>query len=97
MPANTALELLTAYREKARRNPSADRRTLFKYLLWDRFRNRMILDEDIEEMAAASRNLCELTFRVIAREKPHMAEGRLAQAVRDQLRQFFTLNAPDEV
>ena len=96
MPApDTALELITAYRLKRARNPLADRATLYKYLLWDRFSGRMVLDAELDEMARDAGNLLELTLRVIGREKPGLAAGSLRQPLERELRRFFELNAPD--
>lgn len=96
MPSQTALEILKAYQEKKRLNPDAPRPTLFKYIVWDRFRDRMIMDEELEEMVTGSRNLQELTYKIIAREKAHLLENGLDTAVNDELSKFFDLNAPDE-
>jgi hypothetical protein len=96
MPTDTALEILAAFRQKRRLNPAADRATLFKYVLWDRFKGRMILDSDIDRMVAQSSTLGDLAFHVLAREKPAMTDGRLEQTAREAIRKYFVLNCPDE-
>lgn len=95
MPSNTAMEIFSAYKAKQQQNPSADQATLFKYILWDRFRNAMITDADIEQIARQARNLNELSYAVLSREKPAMAEGVLAKSARDAIKQFFSMNFPD--
>jgi len=96
MPATTALELLTAYKLKVRQNPAADRATLFKYLLWDRFKGKMIMDAELNEMATSSSNLSELSFKVLSREKPSMVAGKLGSDAQTAIKQFFVMNFPDE-
>lgn len=95
MPASTALEMLTAYKLKRRQNPSADKSTLFKYILWDRFDGTMVLDAELNEMAATSESLNELTLKVLAREKPTMAAGQLKQDAQKAIDHFFAMNLPD--
>lgn len=95
MPSNTAMEIFSAYKTKQQQNPSADQATLFKYILWDRFKNVMITDADIERIARESKNLNELAYAVLSREKPSMAEGVLAKSAKDAIKQFFSMNYPD--
>lgn len=95
MPTDTAMAVLTAYKAKRRANPAADRTTLYKYILWDRFSGAMVSDAEILEMAASSRSLSELAFAVLAKEKPAMAQGSLADSAREAIRQFFAMNHPD--
>lgn len=97
MPATTALELFNAYKLKIRQNPGASRTTLFKYLLWDRFKGKMIMDAELNEMATSSANLSELSFKVLSREKPNMVAGNLEAAAKSAIKQFFVMNSPDEV
>jgi len=96
MPTTTALELLNAYKLKVRQNPTADRATLFKYLLWDRFSGKMVTDAELGEIATSSRNLAELTFKVLSREKPNMVAGGLEKASMTAIKQFYVMNFPDE-
>ena len=95
MPTDTAMEILSAYRRKRDQNPTADRTTLFKYVLWDRFSGRLVADSELADMAAASATLSELAFNVLKRERPAMAEGRLEQSARDAIRTYFRMNYPD--
>ncbi|WP_022662695.1 hypothetical protein [Paucidesulfovibrio longus] len=97
MPTDTALALIKAYKEKRARNPGAGRRTLFKYLLWDRFEGRMIMDSELDEMAAQSSNLYELTLKVVERERPALASPATRPALEKELLRFFQLNAPDQL
>jgi hypothetical protein len=94
MPTDTAMDTLRAYRLKQKQNPNADRTTLFKYILWDRFSGRLVPDAELTAMAESSASLAELAFAVLAREKPAMAEGRLAASARDAIRRFFEMNYP---
>lgn len=97
MPAaDIGLELLNAYKVKRRQNPLADRATLFKYLLWDRFQGKMILDAEIEDMAAEAANLSELALAVLMRERPHLDSPETRQSAARELERFFRLNAPDQ-
>lgn len=96
MPTEIALEILKAYREKQRLNPGAPRATLFRYIVWDRFQGRMIMDSELDAMAAASSSLQELAYTIIAREKPHLVRDSLARTVDQELTKFFELNAPEE-
>ena len=89
------METLRAYRLKQKQNPNADRSTLFRYILWDRFSGKLVTDGELDAMAASSNTLAELAFTVLAREKPALAEGRLARSARDAIRQFFVMNYPD--
>lgn len=95
MPATVALDILNAYKLKRTQNPAADRNTLFKYLLWDRFKGKMIMDSELDEMAASSNTLSELTLKVLVREKPAMAGGRLEQDAKKAIDQFFSMNFPE--
>lgn len=97
MPLSIAREILDAYERKRRKDPSADRATLYKHLLWDRFQGRMILDEELEDMARNSANLLELTLRVLEREKPNVLARGLRGSVEHELNLFFKLNAPGEL
>ncbi|MGE4293691.1 MAG: hypothetical protein AB7E32_15950 [Desulfovibrio sp.] len=97
MPTDTALELIRAYKEKRARNPQAGRRTLFKYLLWDRFEGRMIMDSELEEMAEQCSTLYELTLKVVERERPALASPATRPALEKELLRFFQLNAPDQL
>ncbi|WP_147819791.1 hypothetical protein [Salidesulfovibrio onnuriiensis] len=96
MPTEIALEILKAYRDKQRLNPGAPRSTLFKYIVWDRFKGRMIMESELDSMATTSTSLQELAYKVIAREKPHLVRDSLAKTVDDELTRFFELNAPEE-
>lgn len=89
------METLKAYRLKQKQNPNTDRTTLFRYILWDRFSGRMVTDEELNSMAASADTLAELAFAILTREKPTLAEGRLARSARDAIRQFFVMNYPD--
>jgi len=91
-----ALEILKAYREKVRLNPAAPRATLFKYIVWDRFKGRMIMDAELDAMATSSTCLQELVYKIVAREKPHLVRDTLAMTVEQELTKFFELNAPEE-
>ncbi|MEF2145902.1 MAG: hypothetical protein V3573_10685 [Desulfovibrionaceae bacterium] len=97
MPTDTALELIRAYKDKRARNPMADRRTLYKYLLWDRFQGRMIMDSEIETMASETCSLYELTLKVVERERPALASPATRKALERELTRFFRLNAPDHL
>lgn len=97
MPTNTALELIKAYKEKRARNPQADRRTLFKYLLWDRFEGRMVMDSELDAMAGQSSCLYDLTLKVVSRERPTLASPTTRPALEKELQRFFQLNAPDQL
>lgn len=94
MPTDTAMEILRAYRRKQKQNPNADRSTLFKYILWDRFSGRLVADAELEEMAGAA-TLADLAFAILAREKPAMTEGRLERSARDAIQRFFEMNYID--
>jgi hypothetical protein len=96
MPTDTAMEILAAYRAKRRLNPAADKATLFKYILWDRFKGRMIQDSEMDRMAAGAATLAELSLVVIGREKPALVAGRLEQVAREAIRKYYVLNFPDE-
>ncbi|MEF2229831.1 MAG: hypothetical protein V3571_02800 [Pseudodesulfovibrio sp.] len=95
MPTDTAMDILAAFRLKRKLNPAADRATLFKYVLWDRFSGRMVADAELADMAASARTLADLAFAVLAREKPALAQGRLAESARDAIRRFYAMNYPD--
>ena len=95
MPTNTAMEILNAYKTKQRQNPAADQTTLFKFILWDRFNNAMVTDAEMAEIVRDSKNLNELSFNILVREKPSMAEGVLAQSARDAIKQYYAMNFPD--
>lgn len=95
MPTNTAMEILHAYKIKQQQNPAADRATLFRYILWDRFRHAMITDAEIDRLVGDCTTLNQLAFAVLAREKPAMAEGVLAQSARDAITRYFSMNYPD--
>ena len=97
MPTDTAMDILNAYRLKRKQNPTADRATLFKYILWDRFAGKMIADADLAAMADSAQTLADLAFAVLAREKPALATGRLAQSARDAIRRYYVMNYPDGV
>lgn len=94
MPTDIAMEIHKSYLLKQQQNPGADQATLFKYILWDRFSGMMIPDNEISQIAGRSRTLAELSFEVIAREKPNMAEGRLAQSARDAIKRYYSMNFP---
>lgn len=94
MPTDTAMEIHKSYLLKQQQNPGADQATLFKYILWDRFTGMMISDNEISQIAAQTRTLADLSFEVISREKPTMAEGRLAQSARDAIRRYYSMNFP---
>lgn len=89
------MEILRAYRRKREQNPAADRPTLFKYIVWERFDGRLVMDSDLDAMVAQSASLADLAFHVLSREKPAMAEGRLAQSARDAIRRYYKQNFPD--
>ena len=95
MPTDTALEILSAYKLKRQQNPSADQPTLFKFILWDRFKNVMVTDAEMANMAASATNLSELALMVLKKEKPAMADGLLEKSARDAIRKFFVMNYPD--
>jgi len=95
MPTDTAMQILSAYKLKQKQNPVADRATLFKYILWDRFSGKMISDSELNGVAADSASLSELAYAVLVREKPAMAEGVLAQSAKDAIRRYFRMNYPD--
>ena len=98
MPAaDVGLELLQAYKRKRSQNPTLDRATLFKYLLWDRFEGRMVLDSELEAMARASANLYELSLAVLFRERPHMDGPGQRDVAEKELARFFKQNAPDQI
>ncbi len=97
MPTNTAMETLSAYKLKRQQNPAADQATLFKFILWDRFSGKRIEDSELKAVASASRNLSELAFAILVREKPTMAEGLLKKSAKDAIRQYFIMNYPDGV
>ena len=97
MPTDTAMDILSAYRLKRKQNPAADRATLFKYILWDRFAGKMVADDDLAAMAGSARTLADLAFAVLAREKPAMATGLLAQSAREAIRRYYRINYPDGV
>ena len=97
MPTDTAMDILNAYRLKRKQNPAADRATLFKYILWDRFSGRMVADAELAAMADAAQTLADLAFAVLVREKPALATGRLAQSAREAIRRYYVMNYPDGV
>lgn len=88
------MEILKSYKVKEQQNPGANKATLFKYILWDRFNGLMIPDSEINQIATQSRSLAELTFEALSREKPAMAEGRLAQSAREAIKRYFSMNYP---
>ncbi len=94
MPTDTAMEILKSYKLKEQQNPGADQATLFKFILWDRFNGLTISDSEIQDIASRSRNLAELAFEAVSREKPTMAEGRLAQSAKDAIKRYFSMNYP---
>ena len=95
MPTNTAIDVLKAYKLKRQQNPEAGEKTLFKYILWDRFKDRMIADAEIDAMAEDAASLSELSYAILAREKPQMAEGKLADEAREAIQTFFRNHHPD--
>ncbi|MGL1863226.1 MAG: hypothetical protein OCC46_11945 [Pseudodesulfovibrio sp.] len=95
MPTDTAMEILSAYKLKRKQNPAADQPTLFKFVLWDRFSGAMVMDSELANMVTASPSLSELAFQVLAREKPAMAEGRLAQSAREAIKRYYSMNYPE--
>ena len=94
MPTNTAIETLKAYKLKRQQNPYAGDTTIFKYILWDRFKDRMIQDSELDAMAENAGSLSELAYAILAVEKPQMAEGKLAQEAKEAIRKFFENNHP---
>ncbi|QGY39401.1 hypothetical protein GM415_04450 [Pseudodesulfovibrio cashew] len=95
MPTNIAMEILSAWKRKRNQNPSADQATLFKYILWERFADRMIADDEMEAMAHGATSLADLALRVLQREKPAMKEEPLSSSARTAIRQFFVMNYPE--
>lgn len=95
MPNDTALAMHKAYITKRKQNPAADKATIFKYILWDRFNNKMVTDAEMLEMARSARSLSELTYAILCKENPAMAEGRLAESAQSAIRSYFNMNFPD--
>ena len=95
MPTNTAMEVYNAYKLKQQQNPAADQKTLFKFILWDRFNNAMVTDAEMASIVEQSKNLNELAYNILIKEKPSMAEGILAQSAKDAIKQYFVMNFPD--
>ena len=94
MLIDIAMDILRAYQLKQKQNPDADRTTLFKYILWDRFSGRLVTDAELNAMAGSSDNLADLVFAVLAREKPTLTQGRLAVSAQDAIKRFFERNYP---
>lgn len=97
MPTDTAMEILSAYKLKRQQNPAADQPTLFKYILWDRFKNAMVTDAEMLEMASSARKLGDLALMVLKKEKPAMSDGLLEKSARDAIQQYYRMNFPDGV
>jgi len=97
MPTDTAMEILSAYKLKRTQNPAADQPTLFKFILWDRFKSAMVTDAEMLEMSSSARNLSELALMVLKKEKPAMSDGRLEQSARDAIQKYYRMNFPDGV
>ncbi|QJB55958.1 hypothetical protein [Pseudodesulfovibrio sp. zrk46] len=97
MPTDIAMAILNAYKLKRQQNPAADQATLFKYILWDRFKNNMVTDAEMAQMATTAKSLSELSLMVLKKEKPTMSEGLLEKSARDAIRQYYVMNFPDGV
>jgi len=97
MPTDTAMEILSIYKLKRQQNPAADQATLFKYILWDRFKNAMVTDAEIAEIATSAGKLSELALMILKKEKPAMTDGLLEKSARDAIRQYYVMNYPDGV
>ncbi len=82
MPTDTAMQILSAYKLKQKQNPVADRATLFKYILWDRFSGKMISDSELNGVAADSASLSELAYAVLVRENRPWPKGSSPKAQR---------------
>lgn len=95
MPTNTAMDILKAFKLKQQQNPAADRSTLFKYLLWDRFSGKMVTDAEMEDMVRNAGSLANLTLMVLQKEKPAMEDSRLEASARDAINQYFRMNYPE--
>ncbi len=96
MPTDTAMQILSAFKLKRQQNPAADQTTLFKYVLWDRFKNAMVTDAEMAEMSSSAGKLSELALMVLKR-KPAMADGLLEKSAREAIRQYYVMNYPDGV
>ncbi len=94
MPTDTAMQIHQSFELKQKQNPSADQVTLFKYILWDRLSGLTVPDSEIDQIATQARNLADLTFETLTREKPTMAEGRLAQSAKDAIKRYYSMNYP---
>lgn len=88
------MEIHKSFLVKTDQNPTAPQATIFKYILWDRFNGLTISDNEISQIASQCSTLAELAFEAISREKPTMAEGRLAQSAKDAIQKYFRLNYP---
>lgn len=95
MPQAIALELYKAYQAKRTSDPDLERKTIFKHLLWATFDGRMILDEEIDRMAAQATTLFELTIGVVQQLKPQFKDPALNATLKRELHRYFDLNMPD--
>lgn len=95
MPQTIALDLYKSYQNKRRNDPTLKQSTIFKHLLWDAFRGRMILDSEIDRMANQATSLLELTIMVVEQLKPQFQDPALNRALRQELTRYFDLNMPD--
>lgn len=95
MPAETALEILKVFRKKKELNPTASDNLLYKYVLWDRFEGKMIMDSELDEMATKAKSLPDLVCAIIFKERPKLQHHGLEKDVCDEVRSFFARTAPE--
>lgn len=95
MPQTIALELCKAYQAKRQSDPSLPRETLFKHLLWASLDGCIIRDAELDRMARDAQSLYELAVMVVMAKKPQFKDPHLADALRRDLKTYFSLNMPD--
>ncbi|MBU1248065.1 MAG: hypothetical protein KKB70_05155 [Proteobacteria bacterium] len=95
MPQTIALELCKAYQAKRTSDPTLERSTIFKHLLWARLDGRMVMDAEIDRMALEAKTLFDLTILLVQQLKPQFQDPTLNKALRTQLKRYFDLNMPD--